>query len=180
MTRLQKSGKWKVESGKKRLDRLQRFTFHLPPSTFHQRGFTLVELLVVIAILTILISLVTAGAQTARRRGAVAKAKAMVASLETAIAMYNGDMGTYPSSDNEHLVTALQDDAGDPDWQGPYMEFKQDELVGGEVIDPWGKPFVYVSINGGSPTHRSRSFDLYSFGPNGEDDDGTGDDIVNW
>lgn len=144
------------------------------------RGFTLVELLVVIAILGILISLVTAGAQSARRRGAVTKAKSTIAALETAIAMYNGDFGKYPTSGNANLVKALAEDPGDPDWQGPYMEFKQDELSGGELLDPWGKPYVYTSITGGSPQHRTRSYDLYSLGPNGAEDGGTGDDIVNW
>lgn len=143
-------------------------------------AFTLVELLVVIAILGILISLVTAGAQTARRRAAVAKAKTTIGSLETAIAMYEADMGEYPETGNEPLVSSLQDDPGDADWAGPYMEFKENELAGGELLDPWGKPYEYVSVNGGSPEHRERSFDLYSFGPNGVDDTGTGDDIYNW
>ena len=145
-----------------------------------QQGFTLVELLVVIAILGILISLVTAGAQAARRRAAVTKAKTTIAAIETAVAMYAGDLGQYPPTGNDTLITALQEDPGDLDWQGPYMEFKQEELKGGELVDPWGHPYVYVSVNGGSPQHRERSFDLYSFGPNGADDDGTGDDIYNW
>jgi|GEM_PF-470476 len=149
------------------------------PRTPHP-AFTLVELLVVIAILTILISLVTAGAQAARRRGAVAKAKATVASIETAISMYHGDVGDYPPTNNSELVKALTDDASNPDWAGPYMDFKEAELVNGECIDPWGKPYVYVSTNGGSPKHRPHSFDLYSLGPNGVDNDGVGDDIVNW
>lgn len=143
-------------------------------------AFTLVELLVVIAILGILISLVTAGAQSARRRGAVTKAKAMVSALETAIAMYEGDLGAYPLTGNAELVSALQDDPDDVDWSGPYMEFKQDELKNDELIDPWGRPYVYVSVNGGSPQHRTRSYDLYSLGPNGADDSGAVDDIVNW
>ena len=84
-----------------------------------QRGFTLVELLVVIAILSILMGLVTAGAQTARRRGAVTKAKATIAALETAIAMYQGDMGDYPESENANLVSALSEEPDDPDWMGP-------------------------------------------------------------
>ena len=144
------------------------------------RGFTLVELLVVIAILGILISLVTAGAQTARRRGAVTKGKTTIAAFETAIAMYHGDMGEYPPSGNAGLVSALEDDPDDVDWMGPYMEFKQDEVEGGELLDPWGSPYVYVSVNGGSPQHRQRSYDLYSYGPNTANDQGTGDDIVNW
>ncbi len=144
------------------------------------RGFTLVELLVVIAILGILISLVTAGAQAARRRGAVTKAKAMIAALETAIAMYQADLGEYPETGNDPLVAALQDDPGDPDWSGPYMEFKMEELPGGQLVDPWGVPYVYVSVNGGAPEHRQHSFDLFSYGPNGADDGGTGDDLYNW
>ena len=144
------------------------------------RAFTLVELLVVIAILGILISLVTAGAQAARRRGAVTKAKTTISSLETAIAMYLSDMGDYPATGNTAMVTALQDDPRDPNWDGPYMEFKQDELKGGELIDAWGHPYVYVSVNGGSPEHRPHSYDLSSLGPNGASDSGGGDDIINW
>ena len=143
-------------------------------------AFTLVELLVVIAILGILMGLVMAGAQAARRRGSVTKAKTTIASLETAIAMYYGDMGAYPASGSEALVSALQDDPNDVNWAGPYAEFKQDELTDGELIDPWGNPYLYVSVNGGSPQHRTKSFDLYSLGPNGADDGGAGDDIVNW
>ncbi|MBI3321563.1 MAG: type II secretion system protein GspG [Candidatus Omnitrophica bacterium] len=153
--------------------------FHIPHSTVGV-GFTLVELLVVIAIIGILISLVTAGAQAARRRGAVTKAKTTISALETAIVMYQGDMGAYPPTGNAALVGSLQNDPGDVDWNGPYMEFKQDELKGGELLDPWGKPYGYLSVNGGAPEHRTRSFDLYSFGPNGVDDGGTGDDLYNW
>ena len=145
-----------------------------------RRGFTLVELLVVIAIIGILMGLVTAGAQTARRRGAMTKAKATIASMDTAIAMYQGDMGAYPESENANLVAALFEETDDPHWQGPYMEFKQEELKDGEALDPWGRPYVYVSVNGGSPTHRTRSYDLHSLGPNGKDEDGAGDDVPNW
>ena len=143
-------------------------------------GFTLVELLVVIAILGILVSLVTAGAQAARRRGSVTKAKATIAGIETAIAMYHGDLSTYPPTGNATLVTALSEGSGEADWMGPYMEFKSEDLQAGELVDPWGKPYVYVSVNGGSPSHRQRSYDLSSLGPDGKDGQGAGDDIVNW
>ena len=150
------------------------------PNSALRDGFTLVELLVVIAILGILISLVTAGAQAARRRGAVTKAKTTISALETAIVMYQGDMGDYPETGNEQLVKALQDDPHDVNWDGPYMEFKQDEIVGEQLIDPWGNPYEYISVNGGSPEHRNHSYDLFSLGPNGADDGGTLDDIFNW
>jgi general secretion pathway protein G len=139
-----------------------------------------VELLVVIAILGILMSLITAGAQAARKRGAITKAKTTVAGLETAIAMYQGDLGEYPPTGNDALVKALSEDPNDIDWMGPYMEFKEDELDGGQLLDPWGTPYAYVSVNGGSPQHRESSYDLYSFGPNKTDDEGAEDDIINW
>jgi general secretion pathway protein G len=171
---------WSKVEGRRSNEQPYHSAFGIRHSTCVRQGFTLVELLVVIAILGILVSLVTAGAQAARRRAAVTKAKAAISALETAIAMYDGDMGTYPPTGNAELVSGLQDDPDDVDWAGPYMEFKQDELEGGELVDPWGNPYSYVSVNGGAPTHRERSYDLYSFGPNGADDSGTGDDLVNW
>jgi len=143
-------------------------------------AFTLVELLVVLAILGILGGLVMAGAQAARRRAAVTKAKTTIAALETAITMYQGDMGVYPATGNAALVGALEEDPGDLDWGGPYLELKEDEVSGGVLLDPWGNPYVYTSVNGGSPQHRTRSYDLYSFGPDGSDESGMGDDLVNW
>jgi hypothetical protein len=53
------------------------------------------------------------------------------------------------------------------------------------VLDPWGHPFVYYNNVDKSapkdwtPYHKS-SFDLYSFGPDGKDDKGNGDDVSNW
>lgn len=159
--------------------RFFHFAFRIPHSTLGM-GFTLMELLVVIAIIGILTSLGFAGVQSARRRGAVAKAKATIAALETAIAGYEGDVGEYPATGNDTLVAALEEGSGEAAWAGPYFEFKADELKDGQLVDPWGAPYEYVSVNGSTPEHRSRSFDLWSYGPNGADDGGTGDDIYNW
>ena len=137
-------------------------------------GFTLVELLIVMAILAILGGLVTAAAQTARKRGAVTKAKAAIAAIETALQMYQLDIGGYPPSGNKSLVEALTTGSGSSDWHGPYMEFKQEELTNGEFMDPWGRAYLYISPG----THRSASYDLSSSGPNGTP--GDADDATNW
>ena len=142
-----------------------------------RKGFTLIELLVVIAIITILGGMVVGGAQQARKRGAVTKVKAQLATIETAISMHEADLGIYPEAGNKNMVKALMEDSGDPDWNGPYMKIKKNELnENGEYLDAWGNPFVYVNPG----THNTYFYDLYSPGPDGEGDGSGKDDVTNW
>ncbi|PIP68559.1 MAG: type II secretion system protein GspG [Candidatus Omnitrophica bacterium CG_4_9_14_0_2_um_filter_42_8] len=142
-----------------------------------KRGFTLIELLVVIAIISILGGMVISGAQQARKRGAVTKTKAQMASLETAISMYETDMGGYPGTDNKTLVEALTTEPEDPDWSGPYMNIKRNELdANGEYSDAWGNAFVYANPGKNNPSF----YDLYSKGLNATGDGDDKDDIRNW
>jgi general secretion pathway protein G len=142
-----------------------------------KRGFTLIELLVVVAIITILAGMVVSGAQQARKRGAITKVRTQIASLETAISMYETDIGVYPESGNKNLVKALTQDPGDPDWTGPYIKIRESELSKeGEYLDAWGNPFSYVNPG----THNEYSYDLYSLGPDGQGDGSGKDDITNW
>ncbi|MBU1853506.1 MAG: type II secretion system protein GspG [Candidatus Omnitrophica bacterium] len=142
-----------------------------------KNGFTLIELLVVIAIITILAGMVVSGAQQARKRGAVTKTKAQLATIETAISMYESDLGVFPQSGSKNLVSALKNDPGDLDWNGPYMNIKEKELnENGEYVDAWGNAFVYVNPG----MHNEYFYDLYSLGPNGKGDGSEKDDVNNW
>ena len=134
------------------------------------------ELLVVMAIITILAGMAVGGAQMARKRGAVTKAKAAIAALDAAVDMYDLDMGEYPSSGNANMVQALIAASTNPDWNGPYMRFKEEDLEGGSYLDPWGNPYVYTNPG----THNISLYDIYSYGLNGQDEQGSGDDINNW
>ncbi|MFH0839325.1 MAG: type II secretion system protein GspG [Candidatus Omnitrophota bacterium] len=142
----------------------------------HKSAFTLIELIVVMAIILILAGAVSGAAQFARKKGIVAKAKGAIASLETALSMYESDCGVFPPSGNANMVTGLAGPSAQAGWNGPYMQFRSSELSGGLFIDPWGNAYVYTNPG----THNTVTFDIYSFGPNENNESGAGDDINNW
>lgn len=77
---------------------------------------------------------------------------------------------------------------------GPYMNFEGSEVKVSrvtacdfdgdgamdddlkEILDPWGKALRYRQ----PPSKNLNTYDLYSYGPNGVDNAGLGDDINNW
>ncbi len=105
--------------------------------------------------------------------------------LTQATKNYELDQNAYPASGNASLVKALQT-AGPK--KLPYFEFPKECLnKKGEVLDPWGSPFVYRNNavkypgnHGDATAHNKTSFDIYSFGPDGKDNGGGGDDVNNW
>jgi len=161
-----------------------------------RRGFTVIELLVVLAIIGILGGLIMGAAHSARKQALVAKARASISSLETALGMFQSDIGSYPSAGNANMVTCLISSsgcsigAGTPittsqaaNWSGPYMNFQTNEVTGGTFVDPWGNPYVYKSGSDhgiGANYSDSGYMDIHSFGPDGLDNNGSGDDVANW
>lgn len=136
------------------------------------RGFTLLEVLVVIIVLGLLASIVGP-----RIIGRVSEAKSTAAQtqielLSVALDNYRLDNGYYPTT--EQGLEALRDrPTTEPvarNWRGPYL---RKELP----LDPWDRPYIYVS-----PGERDRTaFDLSTLGrdgqPGGEGEDA---DIVSW
>lgn len=160
-----------------------------------KRGFTVIELLTVLAIIGILAGLIMGAAQSARQQAMKAKAKASICTLETALGMFQSDIGGYPSTGNDNLIAALANGAGTyvigsqtlslptSNWNGPYMNFQTNEIKDDVFIDPWGHPYAYINpgTNHGAGANYSLSYvDIWSFGPNGIDENGAGDDIANW
>jgi general secretion pathway protein G len=158
----------------------------------HKKGFTVIELLTVLAIIGILAGLITTAAHEARKRALMAKAKAAISSVETALGMFQSDLGGYPTpgAGNANLINALSENTGtyvigtqsyalpSDDWSGPYMNFK-DEASTGEFLDPWGNPYVYeAGTDHGTGADYTGYVDIRSNGPDGIS--GTVDDIVNW
>lgn len=143
-------------------------------------GFTLIEILVILGVLSILSGLIMSGGIAAKKRSKIYQAKTMVASLETALALYHVDFGAYPVAGNQNLVNFLADSAtysSNSDWHGPYMSFKEKGLNGtipnATVIDPWGIDYYYT-MDAALP------YKIWSRGPDQINNNGTNDDIKSW
>jgi len=153
-----------------------------------ETGFTLLELLIVVAVIAILSGVATVNFLQATGRAKRAAAKSFMAQLETAISMYKIDTGHYPPDERgsaslrEALSPAPEDPIWeDPEWTGPYLEFKKSEVnEAGELLDPWHKGrndrvhiyFYAADLDGipftSPPFHNKSSYDIYSKGSDGK------------
>jgi len=133
-------------------------------------AFTMIELLVVIAIISILAGVLLPALNRARQQAWTITARAMISSLEVALANYMADYGGYPlhdGSDTGELITLLE--AGD------YASFRSEDKGGSNLLDPWGRCYYYKYP--GDHTDYGVKFDIYSRGP---DISISTDDITNW
>ena len=135
-------------------------------------GFTLIELLVVIAIIATLASIIAPqifGNVGEARRNA---AKSQLQILALAIDSYRLDNDAFPSTQQglDGLRTPPQAGDAASNWKGPYLR----QVV---PLDPWGRPYVYVSPGIANPT----SYDLYTLGKDGRIGGGGEDaDLTSW
>lgn len=125
-----------------------------------KRGFTLTELLVVIAIIGILGTTLVPVIGSAVDKARVAKAIALVSTLETACDSYYSDTARYAreygsTAYSSYTYHNLALDDRTADWEGPYIK---KPLASGD--NPFGGSFVYLynTLTGG--TCSPASFDL--------------------
>jgi type II secretion system protein G len=92
----------------------------------------------------------------------VVSAKLQVYDIRTAIEEFNLDNGRYPTT-TEGIKELVYDTSHLKTWH---------QYLPRVPIDPWGNEYVYRC-----PGTGDRSFDLYSCGPDGLDQNGGGDNI---
>jgi general secretion pathway protein G len=130
-------------------------------------GFTLVEIMLVVIIIGALAAMII---PRLSGRGEEAKAKVaksdIDANIATALKLYELDNGSYPTTE-QGLAALRVKPSTNPlpqNWNGPYVEK--------DPIDPWGRPYIYVSPG----EHRS-DYDLSSKGKDASSDK---EEINNW
>jgi general secretion pathway protein G len=131
-----------------------------------RRGFTLIELLLVMMILATLAALVVPKFTGQAEKAKITAATTDIANIGVALNAFEVHCGRFPTTE-EGLRALLEQPSNANGWQGPYLEK-------GLPKDRWGNPYQYRFPG----QHNVNGFDLYSFGPDGQD--GGGDDIDNW
>lgn len=95
--------------------------------------------------------------------------EAILSQMVGALRNYQTDHGTLPPE-----LSAISKPEGKS-----YFQYTENGKVMPQILDPWGHPFVYRVRELGSYHARPiQRFELYSIGPNGKDEGGSGDDIA--
>jgi general secretion pathway protein G len=134
-------------------------------------GFTLVELMVVIVIIGLLATVVAINVLPSQDRAMVGKARADVATLETALEQYRLDNLVFPTTEQglQALVSA-------PAGLARPERYRQGGYVRRLPEDPWGNAYQYRR-----PSAHGQAFDVFSLGADGrEGGEGEDADLGNW
>lgn len=133
-----------------------------------RRGFTLLEVLLVLVILGVIAALVVPRLFGTQERSMIKTTQASIQGLKQTLDLYSLDhFARYP----ETLDELLKPTDTDGNQMKPYLDkYPQ---------DAWGQPLNYkVEID--DEAAGAQVAMIWSNGPDGQDDDGSGDDINNW
>ena len=136
-------------------------------SLLPRSGFTLVEIMLVVIIIGALAAMIIPRLAGRGEEAKVKVAKSDIdANLATALRLYELDNGSFPTTAQGLAALRVKPNSNPlpENWNGPYIEK--------EALDPWGRPYVYVS-----PGEHRTDYDLSSKGKDGTLSNG---EISNW
>jgi general secretion pathway protein G len=146
-----------------------------PPSSRERAaGFTLIEMMAVVLIIGLLAGIVGVAVFSSVDSARVSTTQAQMKNLESALAFYQMDNGSFPTTD-QGLQALVQKPTSAPvpeSWrQGGYLQTQT------LPKDAWKHDFQYLSPG----QHNPDSYDLWSLGSDGQPGGtGTKADIGNW
>ena len=133
-------------------------------------GFSLVEILVVLVIMGLLISVVAPTVLNRADEARVQKVHADFKAIETALKIYRLDNYVYPTTE-QGLAALVEPSTLEPEPRN----FKEGGYLSELPIDPWGRPYLYLSPG------EHGEVDLYSLGADGlSGGEGQNADVGNW
>ena len=124
--------------------------------TSKQSGFSLIEILVVLVIMGLLISVVAPMVLNRADEARIQKVYADFKSIETALKIYRLDNYNYPTTE-QGLQALIKPSSLTP----LPRNFKKGGYLAEIPMDPWGRPYLYLS-----PGENSQ-VDIYTLGADG-------------
>ena len=128
----------------------------------HERGFSLVEVLIAVTIIVLMGGVVAYNVFPELFRSQRDRASIDIENISTAIRMHLARESRLPN-DGEFPQVLLE---GSKKHSEPYLD--PSKAKDGQLLDPWGNPYVYKKLSG-------TNFELLSYGmdgaPGGEKDD---------
>ncbi len=138
--------------------------------TSKQSGFSLIEILVVLVIMGLLISVVAPMVLNRADEARIQKVYADFKSIETALKIYRLDNYNYPTTE-QGLQALIKPSSLTP----LPRNFKEGGYLAEIPMDPWGRPYLYLS-----PGENSQ-VDIYTLGADGiSGGDDQNADVGNW
>ena len=135
----------------------------------NEDGFTLTEVLVTMAIIGLLATGVVLAVLPRLGDASITKARADIASYETALEFYRLDHFNYPSEDDGLQALVEAPSSIDP------TKYPAEGYIQQLRDDPWGNPYVYRNPGENGP------IDILSYGADGQEGgEGADADIGNW
>ena len=136
------------------------------------RGFSLIEVMIVIAIILAIMAIVGIQLFGRQEQAKVSLTEVDIKTIRNGMRLFRLDFGRWPT-DEEGVRVLWDRDALDPEAdESKWQKYLEEPLP----RDRWGKEWGYRQVS----DRDESEFDLWSFGPNGIDDDGLEDDITSW